>query len=90
MWQSWAKSLVGLPGHWGGTGPEDRWGIAARLAAEVPFVVSLDDLDVSFSGGRMPDSELGYALNGRVVGLMENTGEQVRGPLFFLVVESAM
>jgi len=59
----------------------DLWADATRLAAMRPLCVSMDDVSVRFLyNGDVSSSQLGFALNGAVVGLAEEAaaaGERV-------------
>eukprot|EP00798_Chlamydomonas_sp_ICE-L_P003493 gene3490-13559_t len=49
---------------------DDFWQTATAMASAVPYLVSLDDIDIDFMYGDVPASHVGKALNGAVVGLM--------------------
>lgn len=49
---------------------DDFSATAASLAAAVPYEVSLDDVEIECLHGQVAASELAYAVNGMLVGLM--------------------
>jgi polynucleotide 5'-hydroxyl-kinase GRC3/NOL9 len=70
QWAAWARQCVGWPACSSSQDSEDLAGIAYALAAEAPYVVSISKLQIELLFGEVQPDQLGFVLNGALVGLL--------------------
>ena len=70
QWAAWARQCVGWAPCSSTQETEDLAGIAYALAAEPPYVVPINKLQVELLFGEVPADQIGHAVNGALVGLL--------------------